>query len=169
MSPFVEQGLESLGRFKVVVDPHLAAREAGLSVPRRACSAFDEPDCVAVDGEFGHDGIPHSLRGVVTTEQLRCRWFGQRRWPVELRLVEHRYGLEATDAGRDNALVTGLVVDDTLGRGHRCVDPQCLLTLGDLASAPTFCTDSGPGLVGGGEAVRFNTAVDELAGDEEPV
>ena len=62
--------------------------------------------------------------------------------------MEHRHGLEPANAGRDDALVTGLLVDDTLGCGHRCVDPQRLLALGDLAGAATFGGDGGDGAIG---------------------
>ena len=129
------------------MDADLAAREAGLPIPHRASRAFDETNPVPVDGKLGHDCIPHPHRRVVPAKELRHRRFRECGCAVELRLMKDRHRLEPANAGRDDALVTGLLVDDTLGCGHRCVDPQRLLALGDLAGAATFGGDPGPGLV----------------------
>ena len=83
--------------------------------------------------------------------------------------MKHWHRLEAADAGGDDTLVTGLVVDHTLGCGHRRVDPQRLLALRDLARPASFRGHPGPCLVRSGETVGLDTAVNELAGDQQPV
>jgi hypothetical protein len=75
--PLVQERLQPVGRSEVVMNPHLSTREARLPIPHHASRTFDEPDCVAVEGELGHHRIPYSLRRVVAAEQLGGRRFGE--------------------------------------------------------------------------------------------